>query len=65
MRSLSRAVIVGALSLPLAFSFAGFASAADRDHHDNHCVWYSCNSFEFWHISDDDILVQNFGIIDS
>lgn len=68
MRSLSRAVVVGALTLPLAFSFAGFASAAgpnnDKNDHDNECVWYSCNSFEFWHITDDDQFIFNQGIIE-
>ncbi|GAA2819878.1 hypothetical protein [Saccharopolyspora taberi] len=68
MRSLSRAVVVGALALPLAFASVGFASAADANNKDDghndessHCWYFSCN--EFWSFSDNDTQIQNWGII--
>ncbi|GAA2333556.1 hypothetical protein GCM10009854_06230 [Saccharopolyspora halophila] len=67
MRSLSRAVVVSALTLPLAFAGAGLASAGGGGHHDQgghkHCVYYSCNSW--WQatttVNDQDVI--NAGII--
>lgn len=65
MRSLSRAVVVSALTLPLAFAGAGLASAGGghHDHGHNHCVYHSCNSW--WQatttVNDQDVI--NAGII--
>lgn len=68
MRSLSRAVVVGAFALPLAFAGAGLASADDwawgwnypyTGTQENYCNIISCND-----LSENHHTVQNFGIMD-
>lgn len=63
MRSISRAIVVGALALPLAFAGAGLASAGGKGG-DDHCVYYSCNTW--WQnsttVNDQDSII-NAGII--
>lgn len=43
MRSLSRAVVVGALAMPLAIGGAGLASA-DGGHHESKCGKNKCST---------------------
>lgn len=65
MRSFSRAVVVGALTLPLAFAGAGLASATDDAYTDGVCGSQSCNwgwDFDTTAVSDDDQNVINTGI---
>lgn len=65
MRSLTRVVVAGALSVPLAFAGAGLA-VAGGGHHDEHCTDYSCNwswDHDYTFVSDDDESVINLGII--
>lgn len=60
MRSFSRAVVVGALALPLAFAGAGLASATD-----DVCSNASCNwswNLDMTAVSDDDQNLLNTGI---
>jgi hypothetical protein len=67
MRSLSRAVVVSAFALPLAFAGAGLASAYDGNSGWNYphaggqynvCNIISCND-----LSENHSTVQNFGIL--
>lgn len=65
MRSLSRVVVAGALSVPLAFAGAGLA-VAGGGHQDETCTNYSCNWYwdhDHNFVSDDDENVINLGII--
>jgi len=72
MRSLSRGVVVGALALPLAFAGAGLAAAhtgyGDEPHHHGHHHhapkhWDFDWKFQWTHVSDDDNVIVNSGII--
>ncbi|MEB3369555.1 hypothetical protein [Saccharopolyspora mangrovi] len=61
MRSLSRTIVVGALSLPLAFAGVGLAAAEDDTS--------NCDDFSCAYVSDTDTSVEddstsslNFGI---
>jgi hypothetical protein len=67
MRSISRAIVASAISLPLVLAGAGMATASGGGghHHKPHgnevkntCVYYSCNS---WWQNETNVL--NFGII--
>ena len=64
MRSISRAIVVGAITLPLAFAGAGLASAGEKGGGHKHCVYYSCNTW--WQnsttVNDQDSII-NAGII--
>ncbi len=64
MRSLSRALVVSALTLPLAFAGMGVASAGGG-HGGHECNHWSCNwtDIDWTSTSDDDIGVINAGII--
>ncbi|MFC7342387.1 hypothetical protein [Saccharopolyspora griseoalba] len=64
MRSISRAIVVSALALPLAFAGAGLASAGgEKGGGHEHCVYYSCNSWWQQNVSVNDQDVINAGII--
>ena len=68
MRSLSRGLVVGALALPLAFAGAGLATAADSAGHKGHDKPATHNhdwdfKWDWTHVTDDDIEIENSGII--
>lgn len=69
MRSLSRGVVIGALALPLAFAGAGLAAAhpdhhgSAKHHHAQKWDWDWKFNWKHTHISDDDNIVVNSGII--
>ena len=66
MRSLTRVVVAGALSVPLAFTGAGLAVAGGGHHSEEVCTDYSCNWYwdhDHTFVSDDDQSTINLGIM--
>lgn len=66
MRTVSRAIVVSALALPLAFAGAGVSMAGG--HHHPACVYWSCDHYDGGHntagtVWNEELHTQNFGII--
>lgn len=67
MRSLSRAAVVSALALPLAFGGAGIAAASGGGDYNGKCVDHSCWIKSWWSWKGDitEYNVINAGIINA